>query len=796
MSLPRPVRLSLALRALALSSAPFALAMPAAVQAQQAVYPVVVDQTADPLLSNLTVPANAAQAGMWSAKVSWPIIAIHSALLPDGRVVTFGAAPGGTAQDGRTLVFWDPRKGLGDSAFQVLPNAQNVDSFCGTATLLSDGSLLTSGGASYSTGYSSRESMVLDWHTSTPKRDYDLTAPRWYGTMTKLPDGRALITGGGAPYADGDPNRPDAANDVSSTPEIYTPGQGWRSLTGAYSTDAFGAKNTRWWYPHQWVTATGSVFGISTEKMWEMKVDGNGSIRTIGDFKTAPNNDTKPNTGGTSSAVMFDTGKILQVGGNGFHPGWMTNSSALATVVDITQIGSGQVTVKDTAPMAFPRQWPQATVLPTGRVLVTGGSRYADEPGDNNVNVVYAAETWDPATGRWTTGASNGTHRGYHSIATLLPDGAVLIAGGGASGRPDHLDAEIYYPAYLFTRQGGGSALAARPRIVSLSAVTSGYGQTLDVQTASGDDIQQVSLIAVGSVTHSFDSNQRRMTLSFVPTANGIKVTMPASANLAPPGYYQLSTVNRAGVPSRGVIVAIGAAAPAAPGAASATTAPASGNAQQIGYDTSTIAAAPDGTLATVNTRNQLWVSQMGNNWSMLPGQFVDGAAIANNRYYAIGTDKFVYRWNGSAWKNVGRDSKALAVASDGTVAVINAYNNTVWVKTADDDAESWKQVPGAWAKRLALVKRGALYFVGTDGNVWRSNLTDNPVRVGVRVTAIAAASTGQVTVASTDGSLWRKANDDTVESWTPLNMSAATIATPDATRIVYSDPKGILYAK
>ncbi|MGJ3628482.1 galactose oxidase early set domain-containing protein [Sphingomonas sp. MMS24-JH45] len=162
--------------------------------------------------------------------------------------------------------------------------------------------------------------------------------------------------------------------------------------------------------------------------------------------------------------------------------------------------------------------------------------------------------------------------RGYHSVSTLLPNGAVLTGGGGAPGQQDNLDAEIYYPAYLFARGGNGSVLAARPRIVSLSAVTTGFGQAIDVQTATGDDVREVSLIAVGSVTHSFDSNQRRMTLPFTASGNGIKVTMPASGNLAPPGYYQLSIVNRAGVPSRGVIVAIGAAAPAAPNAAPATT--------------------------------------------------------------------------------------------------------------------------------------------------------------------------------------------------------------------------------
>lgn len=556
---PRPSRFAAALRATVVASTALAATLPIAAHAQQAVYPVVVPNDPDPLLANLTIPADAAQAGMWSRAIDWPIVAIHASVLPDGRVLTFGAAQGGQDQDGRTLVFWDPRKGSGANALQVLPNAQNVDSFCASAVLLSDGKLIVSGGASYSTGYSSRESMVVDWRNSLPKRDYDLVAQRWYGTMTKLPDGRAIMTGGGAPYASADPNRAEAAPDISSTPEVYAPGQGWRSLTGAYSTDAFGAKNARWWYPRQWVSPTGTLFGISTEKMWEMRLDGNGAIRTVGNFKTAANNDTRPNVGPTSTAVMYDAGKILQVGGNGYNNGYASPSSAAATIFDINAIGQGRVTVTETAGMRNPRQWANAVALPNGQVLVTGGSRYADQAGDN---AVMAAETWNPATGRWTTGASANIYRGYHSSAVLLLNGAVLTSGGGVPGPVVNRNSEIYYPAYLFARAGGGSTLAARPRIVSLSTNASDYGQSIDVQSATGDDVQQVSLIALGSVTHSFDSNQRRLTLPFTRMANGIKVAMPTSANLAPPGYYMLSTVNAAGVPSVGAMIAIGAAAP------------------------------------------------------------------------------------------------------------------------------------------------------------------------------------------------------------------------------------------
>ncbi|MEQ6333701.1 galactose oxidase-like domain-containing protein [Sphingobium sp. MK2] len=771
--------------------------------AQQAVYPVVVDNSStDPLLSNLSIPAKAAQAGMWSGVYSWPSIPIHASLLPDGRVLTYGAPPGGTVQDGRSLVFWDPRKGIDSASFQVLPNAQNVDSFCSSATLLSDGKLLVSGGASTISGFSSREGMVLDWRTSQPQRDYNLNAPRWYGTMTKLPDGRAIITGGSAPYAINDPNVPETPlPTISSTPEVYTPGQGWRSLVGAYSTDAFGPRSERWWYPRQWVSPAGTLFGISTEKIWEMRLGGNGSIRTLRDFKTRVDNNTRPNVGPTSTAVMFDTGRILQVGGNGYNNGYQSPSSAAATVFDINKLGAGQLTITETAPMNNPRQWANAAVLPNGRVLVTGGTRYADEAGNN---AVLSAEIWDPASGRWTLGASGRVYRGYHSNSLLLPNGAVLVSGGGAPGPATNLNAEIYYPPYLFRSENGRSVLAQRPRIISLSTVAANFGQNIEVQTATGDNIIRVSLIAVGSVTHSFDSNQRRLKLSFTRTASGINVTMPSNPNLAPPGYYQLSTVDAAGVPSRGVIVSIGAAAPALPGATPATpSVPAPVNPQlpgdaatQIGTGAVAIAAGADGTIATANVQNNIWVLPPNGRWTMLEWNFKDVAIIGENRYYAVGTDNNVYRRDNNRWVQVAQDSRAVAASADGTVAHINASGSKVWVKSADDNNNQWFWAPNVWAKKIALVRKGSLYYIGGENNVWRSDFINGPVLVGRNAVDIAASSDGTITVLSTDGSIWRKQNDDNVEAWVRVSGTATRLATPNAGTMIYTDSSGNIYRR
>jgi hypothetical protein len=90
--------------------------------------------------------------------------------------------------------------------------------------------------------------------------------------------------------------------------------------------------------------------------------------------------------------------------------------------------------------MNFARRQHNATILPDGTVLVTGGTRGggAGDEAFNNLNLgqpVHIAELWDPRkkvkTGQWTMLAAEQTDRCYHSTAVLLPDGRVLSAGGG-----------------------------------------------------------------------------------------------------------------------------------------------------------------------------------------------------------------------------------------------------------------------------------------------------------------------------------------------------------------------------
>ena len=205
----------------------------------------------DQLIKNLQIPPDAAEKGAWSDLYDFPIIAIHSAPLPDGSILTYGASIGNTypLKVGRSWVTWDPTKGYGRGATQAHWNNGYIDSLCTSSCLMPDGQFLSVGGSSKG----KLDTVAFDYTTHKTTKLPDLHLGRWYATLTKLGDGSAVIAGG------------SGYRDDQVTPELWDPSsKTWKLLPGAKSERIFEL-TYRYWYPQQWLTKTGTVFGISGE---------------------------------------------------------------------------------------------------------------------------------------------------------------------------------------------------------------------------------------------------------------------------------------------------------------------------------------------------------------------------------------------------------------------------------------------------------------------------------------------------------------------------------------------------
>jgi N-acetylneuraminic acid mutarotase len=281
---------------------------------------------------------------------------------------------------------------------------------------------------------------------------------------------------------------------IVDIPEIYDPAtQSWTSLVNSSKRLPF--------YPLMFLLPDGKIFyagaenevadSISTLENYVLDLDANPASWT----KVA----TSMVNGG--SGVMYEPGKILKSGGR-------NGNTALdgAQTIDLNQqMPSWKNTL---TPMSARRVVHSSTLLPDGTVLVTGGTRFYNREynhlcvggtrkneecspvglppgdadfvcttGDDEENCpggsctggdgmqqwVSQAELYNPATDAWTTLASMVTPRQYHSNAMLLPDGRVVVVGGGLGGGAIHnyLNYEIFSPPYEFN--GAGPTITNAP---------------------------------------------------------------------------------------------------------------------------------------------------------------------------------------------------------------------------------------------------------------------------------------------------------------------------------------------
>jgi len=205
-------------------------------------------------------------------------------------------------------------------------------------------------------------------------------------------------------------------------------------------------------------------------------------------------------------------------------------------------------------PMTQPRIEMNATILPNGRVLATGGSG-SDE---DATTASYNADLYDPASNAFSSAGQNAIPRLYHSGSLLLPNATVALLGGNPVRGTYQSEVEIYRPAYLYTSTGGD---ATQPTISGVSSSEVGYGSTFQVFTPNAANISSVVLIRPGAPTHAFDMEQRLVKLNYVAGASALDVTAPPNGNIAPPGYYMLFILDSAGVPSIATFVHLTASA-------------------------------------------------------------------------------------------------------------------------------------------------------------------------------------------------------------------------------------------
>lgn len=248
-------------------------------------------------------------------------------------------------------------------------------------------------------------------------------------SSTLLPNGKVLIAGGfagsGGEY---NPYR---------TTELYNPGSGTFELAATMSIGRSGHTAT--------LLKNGKVLLVGG---WTGRYDIRRSAELYDPATNtfAPTGELVVERAGSTATLLVD-GRVLIAGGED------REENALASA-EIYDPATGKFSL--TGSMVEPRGAFTATALKGGRVLIVGGSsgHYPSQ------NVYRSAEIYGPATGKFTLTGDMSVGRHKHA-AILLRSGRVLIVGGSDNRdwRGEYASAEIYDPASgSFSSTGAMSA--------------------------------------------------------------------------------------------------------------------------------------------------------------------------------------------------------------------------------------------------------------------------------------------------------------------------------------------------
>jgi hypothetical protein len=338
-----------------------------------------------------------------------------------------------------------------------------------TATLLADGDVLIAGGVdliSTPMYHPIGLAEIYDPSSGIFTRTGSMTTPRSDASAVLLTDGRVLIVGG---WGCQDPARCTADNWAGqiqlSSAEIYNPATERFTRTGSMSEVRYDATALR--------LSDGIVLVVSGyTRVVEAYNPWTGRFTRVGTL-------TRDYDDGMVAALL-PTGKVLVVGPDSaglgvevFDPDTGRSRSIPSPISDVsgdvsvgtaTSLHDGRVLVQfsnstdfvnhlfiyDPATDAFMTAgsfegaggWNplSAVLLADGRVLFAGGGS------NQGLGVADLAGLYDPATGFHLLGAKMTIGRAYQTM-TALPDGTVLIAGGGGSDSPQPLSsAELFTP--------------------------------------------------------------------------------------------------------------------------------------------------------------------------------------------------------------------------------------------------------------------------------------------------------------------------------------------------------------
>lgn len=393
-----------------------------------------------------------------------------------------------------------------------------------------------------------------------------LSSPRWYPSVQVLPDGRVFV-------ASGSLNGDDPSKEKNNNPTYELLDREGYPYGDSITLSILERNQPYYMYPFIHLLKDGSLF-IFVSKSAEIFDVGSGeTIRTLpdlpGDYRTYPN------TGGSVLLPLRSSNdwepEVMICGGGAYQDLYSPSDPTCGRIRPLSDNPKWRMEV-----MPAGRTMGEGILLLDGSVLWINGCSTGAQGYGVADNPVYEPWIYRPRAARpkrWSIGGTSFIPRMYHSVALLLLDGTVLVAGSNpieqpllvanpddpALAFPTEFRVEIYTPHYLLE----GKA-EKRPEEVTISSrylAADGGEFEISFVTHRPASKLQIVLYEGGFVTHSVHMGHRMIYLDHHKwrpwkKKQKISVNMPPDSNIAPPGAYVIFVVVD-GVPSEGQFVMV-----------------------------------------------------------------------------------------------------------------------------------------------------------------------------------------------------------------------------------------------
>ncbi|KAI5201489.1 galactose oxidase [Aureobasidium subglaciale] len=502
--------------------------------------------------------------------------AMHAGLLPNGKVVFLDKV------ENYTNIKLPNGQYAYSTEYDPVTNkytalAYKTNAFCAGGSFLPNGDFMSLGGngpldfidTTVGDGfdgirYLSRSSSDAsldgqDWKEPGNK----LNTKRWYASVQTMPDGRLFV-------ASGSLNGLDPTIPTNNNPTYEILDRNGKSSGVSIPMEILAKNQPYYMYPFMHQLKDGSLFVFVSKSSELFNIDTNTTVRTFadlpGDYRTYPN------TGGSVLLPLSSSNDwnpdIVICGGGAYQDITSPTDPSCGRIQPLSTTAKWEM---DSMPQG--RGMVEGTLLPDGTVVWVNGANEGAQGFGLARDPTLEVLIYDPAKPlgqRWTTGPSSTIPRLYHSVALLLLDGTLMIAGSNPVEQPilkpttqdpyvTEFRVEIYTPPYL-----SGDNAKKRPTDVALSSKTlqaNSQTFTIDFSVPTGAKNVKVALYHGGFVTHSVHMSHRMLFLDTQGWKDGVQgqsvtVTMPPSSNLAPPGPYVIYVVVD-GVPGIGQFVQV-----------------------------------------------------------------------------------------------------------------------------------------------------------------------------------------------------------------------------------------------